>query len=168
MASLSFEDTIKATDHLDVHFLMEILVKLNLEVFGAAGAVWGFAEICGFRHADNKKEWQWIAGWIGFLFFCRWMKYTIDHLTHKRMYVVTHNETMGNMVKSRKGNWADPKEKWAKLRKESLIPPARKASSVEGVAAAFSLGPIKSKGSDGRISPELGGLPDSRNRLAAV
>lgn len=66
------EESTQMTSKRDfVHLAFECLVKLNLEVFGAAGAVWGFSEVVGLRTADNKNAWQVTAIVVGFIFFLR-------------------------------------------------------------------------------------------------
>lgn len=55
-------------------------VKLILEVFGSAGAIWGFSEACGFRTTYNSI-WLWrpIALSVGIIFAIRWILQIIDH-----------------------------------------------------------------------------------------
>ncbi len=47
--------------------------KLVLEVFGAAGAVWGFSEIVFLRTPDTIYIWRPIAIAIGVIFAIRWI-----------------------------------------------------------------------------------------------
>jgi hypothetical protein len=49
------------------------LPKLILEVFGGAGAIWGFSEAIGLRHPDNIWFWRPIALFVGGMFWCRWV-----------------------------------------------------------------------------------------------
>lgn len=57
-------------------------VKLILEVFGASGAVWGFAEVLTLRNADTVEFWRWVCLIVALLFFIRYLVvmylFTID------------------------------------------------------------------------------------------
>ena len=48
-------------------------VKLILEVFGASGAVWGFAEVLTLRDEDTVEFWRWICLIVALLFFIRYL-----------------------------------------------------------------------------------------------
>lgn len=48
-------------------------VKLILEVFGASGAVWGFAEVLTLRNEDTVEFWRWICLIVALLFFIRYL-----------------------------------------------------------------------------------------------
>jgi hypothetical protein len=51
----------------------EFLAKLLLEVFGAAGAVWGSSEVLAIRTPENSATvFRPLAASIGILFFVRW------------------------------------------------------------------------------------------------
>ena len=52
--------------------LTEFVPKLILEVFGGAGAIWGFSEACGLRRPDTIWFWRPASLCIGFLFFLHW------------------------------------------------------------------------------------------------
>ena len=54
-------------------FIYESAVKLILEVFGAAGAVWGASEVVTLRNKDTQEEWRYISLGIGILFFIRYI-----------------------------------------------------------------------------------------------
>ena len=54
-------------------FIYESAVKLILEVFGAAGAVWGASEVVTLRNKDTQEEWRYISLAIGILFFIRYI-----------------------------------------------------------------------------------------------
>eukprot|EP00571_Detonula_confervacea_P013581 CAMPEP_0172311700 /NCGR_PEP_ID=MMETSP1058-20130122/15593_1 /TAXON_ID=83371 /ORGANISM="Detonula confervacea, Strain CCMP 353" /LENGTH=107 /DNA_ID=CAMNT_0013024973 /DNA_START=207 /DNA_END=530 /DNA_ORIENTATION=- len=47
--------------------------KLVLEVFGGAGAIWGFSEAVGLRVATNIWFWRPCALTVGTIFFARWI-----------------------------------------------------------------------------------------------
>ena len=47
----------------------ELVIKLILEVFGAAGAVWGISEIFGFRTNETLDTWRPFAMVVGMIFF---------------------------------------------------------------------------------------------------
>jgi hypothetical protein len=81
-----------------LHFVFECLVKLNLEVFGAGGAVWGFSDACALRNAHNNETWRLAALVTGGVFFLRWCLYIVQHLNHTRLYVYTHTRTTENIV----------------------------------------------------------------------
>ena len=53
-------------------FLLYI-AKLNLEVFGGAGAVWGFSEAVGLRTPDTVWFWRPASLIVGGIFFLRWI-----------------------------------------------------------------------------------------------
>ena len=86
--------------HDVLHLLFECLVKLNLEVFGAGGAVWGWSEVVGLRTAENKDGWQVTALVVGFVIFLRWMCYIYQHVHRKRLYVITHRKTTQNIMRA--------------------------------------------------------------------
>jgi hypothetical protein len=46
--------------------------RLILEVFGGAGAIWGFSEASGLRTSSTNWFWRPTALLVGFLFFLRW------------------------------------------------------------------------------------------------
>lgn len=50
-----------------------LAVKFVLEVLGAAGAVWGFAEVLTFRTDETLGVWRPIAMAVGLLFAIRWL-----------------------------------------------------------------------------------------------
>ena len=82
-----------------LHFILECLVKLVLEVFGAGGAVWGFSELVYLRTKENSHIWQPVAIGVGVLFFMRWALYIVQHLQHKRLYIYTHKKTTRSIVR---------------------------------------------------------------------
>mmetsp|Transcript_48 Transcript_48/g.57 ORF Transcript_48/g.57 Transcript_48/m.57 type:complete len:111 (+) Transcript_48:185-517(+) len=72
--------------------------KMVLEVFGGAGAIWGFSEAVGLRHPSTIWFWRPCALIIGAVFFVRWMMQIqdfIDENKSKRLGTFHHE-----MVKS--------------------------------------------------------------------
>jgi len=53
-------------------FYQIFAAKLVLEVFGAAGAIWGFSEVLTLRRASTQEEWRFRALTVGALFFIRY------------------------------------------------------------------------------------------------
>eukprot|EP01050_Picozoa_sp_SAG11_P007946 SAG11_NODE_679_length_7786_cov_6.173670_8_plen_198_part_00 len=87
----------ECTDH--THFIFECLVKLNLEVFGAGGAVWGFSDCTNLRNKGNNEIWRWVALGTGVVFLLRWLWYIFEHVHHKRLYIYTHKRTTAHIAK---------------------------------------------------------------------
>ena len=61
--------------------------KLILEVFGSAGAVWGFSEAIGIRTADTNVYWRPTALLVGVVFWARWItqfRRSVSHLATRR------------------------------------------------------------------------------------
>jgi hypothetical protein len=56
-----------------VFAFIALLLRLILEVIGAAGAIWGGSEVVRLRNADNKELWRWISIVIGILSFFRFI-----------------------------------------------------------------------------------------------
>ena len=54
--------------------------KLVLEVFGGAGAIWGFSEAVGLRVPQTVWFWRPCALVFGFIFFCRWLLQIQDYV----------------------------------------------------------------------------------------
>lgn len=53
--------------------LIDFVPKLILEVFGGAGAIWGFSETCGLRRPETVWFWRPAALSVGFIFFLRFL-----------------------------------------------------------------------------------------------
>jgi len=47
--------------------------KLVLEVFGGAGAIWGFSEVCTLRNPETQEQWRFNALCIGGVFGIRFL-----------------------------------------------------------------------------------------------
>ena len=52
--------------------------KFVLEVLGSSGAVWGSAEVLGFRDEETQEFWRHCAIMIGIVFFVRWTRQIYD------------------------------------------------------------------------------------------
>jgi len=55
--------------------------KLVLEVFGGAGAIWGFSEVCFLRSTDTQEFWRTNACVFGVIFAVRWLMQIRDYMT---------------------------------------------------------------------------------------
>ena len=82
-----------------VHDWVEVVqvfsAKLVLEVFGGAGAIWGFSETVGLRTAATAWFWRPAALTVGAIFFLRWMAqlrdYEISHPKHHHHHHHKHS-----------------------------------------------------------------------------
>ncbi|KAL7545860.1 hypothetical protein ACHAWF_009215 [Thalassiosira exigua] len=54
--------------------------KLVLEVFGGAGAIWGFSEAVGLRVPSTVWFWRPCALAVGAIFFARWMSQVQEYI----------------------------------------------------------------------------------------
>ena len=54
--------------------------KLVLEVFGGAGAIWGFSEAIGLRVPSTVWFWRPCALTFGAIFLVRWLGQVRDHV----------------------------------------------------------------------------------------
>ena len=59
--------------------------KLVLEVFGGAGAIWGFSEALGLRNPSTIWFWRPCALVFGAVFFCRWLLQINDYIIEKSL-----------------------------------------------------------------------------------
>ena len=59
--------------------------KLVLEVFGGAGAIWGFSEAIGFRVPHTVWFWRPCALTFGAIFFVRWLMQIMDYMDENNM-----------------------------------------------------------------------------------
>ena len=58
--------------------------KLVLEVFGGAGAIWGFSEAVGLRNKNTEWFWRPCALVFGVVFFIRWILQIRDYLHEEK------------------------------------------------------------------------------------
>ena len=56
------------------------LARMNLEVFGAAGAIWGFTEVCTIRNPITQELWRCLSLVVGVIFFIRFILRQIDFI----------------------------------------------------------------------------------------
>ena len=59
---------------------------LILQVFGGAGAIWGFSEVIGFRTPDTVWFWRPTSLFVGAVFFARWVFQLNDHLEKEEIF----------------------------------------------------------------------------------
>jgi hypothetical protein len=57
--------------------------KLVLEVFGGAGAIWGFSEVLTLREPSTVWFWRPCALTFGAIFFVRWLCQARDHIAEE-------------------------------------------------------------------------------------
>jgi len=69
---------------------------LVLQVFGAAGAIWGFSEVLTLRTTETVYFWRPVALTVGLIFFVRWMMQIKDHI----------NECMGGSSYLQISSWS--------------------------------------------------------------
>ena len=75
-----------------IRLLQIFSARLVLEVFGGAGAIWGFSEAMTFRVPSTVWFWRPTALTFGVIFFVRWIMQIQD-------YVVEANELTAEIVK---------------------------------------------------------------------
>jgi len=76
---MSSSNGIQKTDPM-IRLVQIFSAKLVLEVFGGAGAIWGFSEALTLRTPDTIWFWRPCALFFGFVFFIRWTKQIQDYL----------------------------------------------------------------------------------------
>jgi hypothetical protein len=59
--------------------------NLILQVFGGAGAVWGFSEVIGLRTPETVWLWRPVAQFVGAVFFARWILELDAHLKEENI-----------------------------------------------------------------------------------
>jgi len=71
-----------------VRFFQIFSAKLVLEVFGGAGAVWGFSEVLTLRNSVTQELWRFNSLAMGCIMFVRFLmqmkEYSVNHSTRKR------------------------------------------------------------------------------------
>ena len=60
--------------------------NLVLQVFGGAGAIWGFSEVVGFRTPETVWFWRPTAQIFGAVFFARWVLELNTHLEKEEIF----------------------------------------------------------------------------------
>jgi len=63
-----------------VRFYQIFSAKLVLEVFGGAGAIWGFSEVLTLRHPGTTEFWRFQALTMGFIMFLRYLMQMKDYV----------------------------------------------------------------------------------------
>ena len=63
-----------------IRLLHDFGAKLVLEVFGGAGAIWGFSEAIGLRVPSTVWFWRPCALTFGAIFFVRWLGQVRDRV----------------------------------------------------------------------------------------
>mmetsp|Transcript_14365 Transcript_14365/g.20384 ORF Transcript_14365/g.20384 Transcript_14365/m.20384 type:complete len:129 (+) Transcript_14365:198-584(+) len=63
-----------------LHLLHIFTADLILQVFGGAGAIWGFSEVLGLRTPETVWFWRPTAQFIGAVFFARWILQLDAHI----------------------------------------------------------------------------------------
>ena len=89
-------DISKPTGMKWIRLLQIFSAKLVLEVFGGAGAIWGFSEVLDLRRPETLFFWRPAALTIGLIFFVRWMMEIKDFM----------NECMGGTTHLQKSSWS--------------------------------------------------------------
>jgi len=70
---------IKQTEKI-LHLLHIFTADLILQVFGGAGAIWGFSEVLGLRTPETVWFWRPTAQFFGTVFFARWIVQLDAHI----------------------------------------------------------------------------------------
>jgi hypothetical protein len=68
--------------------------KLVLEVFGGAGAIWGFSEAVGLRVPATIWFWRPCALSFGAIFLVRWLRQALDHIKEEDVRLSLAKETV--------------------------------------------------------------------------
>uniref|UniRef100_A0A7S3QK21 Uncharacterized protein n=1 Tax=Chaetoceros debilis TaxID=122233 RepID=A0A7S3QK21_9STRA len=70
-----------------IRLLQIFSARLVLEVFGGAGAIWGFSEAIGLRTPHTIYIWRPTALTFGVIFFVRWCMQINDYMYESGMKV---------------------------------------------------------------------------------
>lgn len=86
----------KTTNSDKVLRLLQISsANLVLQVFGGAGAIWGFSEAIGLRVASTVWFWRPCALIVGAIFFVRWLLQIRDYILEENIHIsLTGNKSM--------------------------------------------------------------------------
>jgi hypothetical protein len=74
----------KKTEKL-LHLLHIFSANLILQVFGGAGAIWGFSEVLGLRTPETVWFWRPMAQFVGAIFFARWVLELDAHMKEEKI-----------------------------------------------------------------------------------
>ena len=75
-------------DNKLIRLLQIFSARLILEVFGGAGAIWGFSEAVGLRVTSTIWFWRPVALTVGVIFFCRWVGQIQDYLMEENIQLI--------------------------------------------------------------------------------
>jgi hypothetical protein len=70
-----------------IRLLQIFSARLVLEVFGGAGAIWGFSEAIGLRTPETVWFWRPCALIVGVIFFVRWCMQIQDYVFEENLLV---------------------------------------------------------------------------------
>lgn len=84
--------------------------NLVLQVFGGAGAIWGFSEVIGFRTPDTIWFWRPAAQFVGAAFFARWVLQLNAHLEEEEMFGRRGNKEASKLILAARGGDATEDE----------------------------------------------------------
>jgi hypothetical protein len=68
-----------------LHLLHIFTANLILQVFGGAGAIWGFSEVVGLRTPETVWFWRPVAQIVGAVFFARWVVELDAHMKEENI-----------------------------------------------------------------------------------
>jgi hypothetical protein len=68
-----------------IRLLQIFSARLVLEVFGGAGAIWGFSEAIGLRTPETVWFWRPCALIVGVIFFVRWCMQIQDYVLEENL-----------------------------------------------------------------------------------
>ena len=68
-----------------LHMLHIFTSDLILQVFGGAGAIWGFSEVIGLRTPETVWFWRPVASFVGAVFFARWIVQLDAHIKEENI-----------------------------------------------------------------------------------
>ena len=68
-----------------IHLLHTFTADLILQVFGGAGAIWGFSEVLGLRTPETVWFWRPVAQLVGAIFFARWILQLDAHIKKEKI-----------------------------------------------------------------------------------
>jgi hypothetical protein len=68
-----------------IHLLHIFTADLILQVFGGAGAIWGFSEVLGLRTPETVWFWRPVAQLVGAIFFARWILQLDAHIKKEKI-----------------------------------------------------------------------------------
>ena len=75
-----------------IRLLQIFSARLVLEVFGGAGAIWGFSEAIGLRTPETVWFWRPCALSFGVIFFVRWCMQIQDYVLEENLLFPSLNE----------------------------------------------------------------------------